>query len=124
MEMDGIPRIQGMDVLGWIEINEEVYYKVRVTVDSEAYLIRKRFCQFFELHKQLSKFAQGDLPKLPPKRSKLRIDHLDPSFLGFRQSKLDEFCDQIVTIRKFADSEELLTFCRSNLICDRETSLG
>ncbi|ETO27871.1 hypothetical protein RFI_09262 [Reticulomyxa filosa] len=107
-----------------VQQNSIGHYDICVRSNSKAWVVRKRFKQFQDLHQQLTlNFWWKKLPPFPSKHSKLLIDHTNMDFLEVsslnenetqRRALLDNYCKKLIRNKKFCAWPQLIIFFRSD----------
>jgi len=92
-----------------------VLYQVDLKNDFREWTVLKRYKLFSQLdedlHRVLGKTELADrLPKLPPKRFRLFVDHLDKAFIDERRLSLEEYCNDLLSIPEVANHDVVLQF--------------
>jgi hypothetical protein len=90
-----------------------IYYTIQVQKGGESWTLEKRFSEFSDLHKNLSKLFKS-LPSFP---SKTLTKQTDMHFLKNRQATLETYLQQTLQRLEIFSSEPLKKFLQLDTFC-------
>eukprot|EP00475_Leptophrys_vorax_P029563 TRINITY_DN4352_c0_g1_i2.p3 TRINITY_DN4352_c0_g1~~TRINITY_DN4352_c0_g1_i2.p3 ORF type:complete len:130 (-),score=40.30 TRINITY_DN4352_c0_g1_i2:549-938(-) len=92
-----------------------VLYQVDLRNDYREWTVLKRFKAFKQLEEDLlrlfGKTAAGQqIPRLPQRKLKLFVDHVDRVFIEERRQALETFCNELLALPQVANHDLVLQF--------------
>eukprot|EP01137_Pigoraptor_chileana_P019650 Opistho-2@80952 len=92
-------------------------YKVEVRTPHKHTCVNKRFSHFVDFREEMRQIYKykhphlaDNIPELPPKQLKFRVDHSDPHFIESRRQGLEQFCHRLLSIPHIVESDEFHLF--------------